>query len=206
MKAFHPKAAADFFVHPKALVESADVGAHTRIWAFAHVMANARIGSDCNIGDHAFIESGVVLGNNVTVKNGVSLWTNVIVEDNVFLGPNCVLTNDPNPRAYLKKGPDALERTLLKENATVGANATLLCGITIGRYAFIGAGAVVLRSVPDFAIIVGNPGRQSGWMCVCARKLPFAASESIGNRCTCPHCQKKFVRVAAGLQLEEENL
>ena len=193
-----------YFVHPHALVESSDIGANTRIWAFAHVMKGARIGSDCNIGDHAFIESGVVLGNNVTVKNGVSIWTNVTVEDNVFLGPNCVLTNDPNPRAYLKKGPEALEPTLLKSNATIGANATLLCGITIGRYAFSWAGAVVLRSVPDFALIVGNPGRHIGWMCICARKLPLAVSERIGNGCTCPHCHKRFVRASTGLMLEGE--
>ena len=191
-------------MHSHALVESSDIGTNTRIWAFAHVMKGARIGSECNVGDHAFIESGVVLGNNVTVKNGVSIWTNVTIEDNVFLGPNCVFTNDPNPRAYLKKGPEALEATLLKSNATVGANATLLCGITIGRYAFIGAGTVVLRSVPDFALIVGNPGRHIGWMCVCARKLPLAASERVGSECTCPHCHKRFVRANTGLVLEGE--
>jgi len=194
--------APNYFVHPHALVETHEIGANTRIWAFAHVMKGARIGSDCNIGDHAFIEAGVVLGNNVTVKNGVSIWTNVTVEDNVFLGPNCVFTNDPNPRAYLKKGAEALEATLLKANATVGANATLLCGLTVGRYAFIGAGAVVLRSVPDFALVVGNPGRHIGWMCVCAQKLPLGASERVGKACTCAHCQRRFVRVAAGLELQ----
>jgi len=204
MKTSSPKTAPDYFVHSHALVESTEIGANTRIWAFAHVMKGARIGRECNIGDHAFIEAGVVLGNNVTVKNGVSIWTNVTVEDNVFLGPNCVFTNDPNPRAYLKKGAEALEATLLKANATVGANATVLCGITIGRYAFIGAGAIVLHSIPDFALIVGNPGRHVGWMCVCAKKLPLAASEAVGSTCTCPHCQKRFVRTAAGLQLEGE--
>jgi UDP-2-acetamido-3-amino-2,3-dideoxy-glucuronate N-acetyltransferase len=196
--------ASDYFVHPNALVESTDIGSNTRIWAFAHVMRGARIGRHCNIGDHAFIESGVVLGDNVTVKNGVSIWTNVTVEDNVFLGPNCVFTNDPNPRAYLKKGPEALEAILVKENSTVGANATLLCGVTIGRYAFIGAGTVVLRSVPDFALIVGNPGRQIGWMCVCARKLPLKSPESAGSTRSCPHCGRAFVHGVAGLVLQEE--
>ena len=195
----------DYFVHPHALVESREIGANTRIWAFAHVMDGARIGRDCNIGDHTFVESGVVLGNNVTVKNGVSIWTNVTVEDNVFLGPNCVFTNDPNPRAYVKKRPEDLGATLLKENATVGANATVLCGITIGRYAFIGAGAVVLRSVPDFALIVGNPGRQSGWMCVCAGKLSLAVSAAVGSCCTCLHCGKHFVRKTTGLVIKAES-
>lgn len=188
-----------FFAHPQALVESTEIGVNTRIWAFAHVMAGARIGRDCNICDHAFVESDVVLGNNVTVKNGVAIWQGVTIEDHVFLGPNCVFTNDPNPRAYIKKGPSALASTLLRENATIGANATLLCGITIGRYAFVGAGAVVLNSVPDFALIVGNPGRQVGWMCVCASKLPLSASAPAGSPYTCHHCQRSFVRGPEGL-------
>jgi acetyltransferase-like isoleucine patch superfamily enzyme len=165
-------------------------------------MKGARIGADCNIGDHAFIESGVVLGNDVTVKNGVSVWTGLTVEDNVFLGPNCAFTNDPNPRAYLKNPETELESTLVRANATIGANATLLCGITIGPYAFIGAGAVVLHSVPDFALMVGNPARRTGWMCVCARKLPLPATATPGARCTCAHCQRIFVRVAEGLKEE----
>jgi UDP-2-acetamido-3-amino-2,3-dideoxy-glucuronate N-acetyltransferase len=190
-----------FFVHPQALVESGTIGPRTRIWAFAHVMKGARIGANCNIGDHAFIESGVVLGNNVTVKNGVSVWTGVTVEDNVFLGPNCAFTNDPNPRAYIKKPETELESTLVRTNATIGANATLLCGLTIGRYAFIGAGAVVLHSVPDFALMVGNPARQSGWMCACAHKLPLGETAPPGTKCTCPHCQATFERGPEGLLL-----
>jgi UDP-2-acetamido-3-amino-2,3-dideoxy-glucuronate N-acetyltransferase len=193
--------ARQYFVHPQALVESREIGPRTRIWAFAHVMKGARIGADCNIGDHAFVESDVVLGNNVTVKNGVAVWSGLRVEDNVFLGPNCVFTNDPNPRAYIKKGPETLVSTLIRSNATVGANATLLCGITIGRYAFIGAGAVVIRSLPDFALVVGNPGRQIGWMCECAHRLPLKASASEGVRTTCPECHKTYERVPEGLRL-----
>lgn len=189
----------DFFVHPHALVETTEIGANTRVWAFTHVMAGARIGRDCNICDHAFVESGAVLGNNVTVKNGVAIWTGVTIEDNVFLGPNCVFTNDPNPRANIKKGPSALVPTLLCANATIGANATLLCGIIIGRYAFIGAGAVVLDSVTDFALIVGNPARQIGWMCVCAHRLSLDTSAPLGSECACIHCQRTFVRTPAGL-------
>src|SRR5215831_4058377 len=159
-----------YFVHPQALVESEDIGPGTRIWAFAHVLPGARIGAQCNVCDHVFIETGAVL------------------EDNVFLGPNCVLTNDPNPRAYIKKSNPELQPTLIRANATVGANATILCGTTIGQYAFVGAGAVVLGPVLDFALMVGNPARQVGWMCSCARRLPIAASASVNSSTTCPQC------------------
>jgi UDP-2-acetamido-3-amino-2,3-dideoxy-glucuronate N-acetyltransferase len=185
-----------FFVHSHALVESDDIGPNTRVWAFAHVMAGARIGSDCNIGDHAFVESGVRLGNNVTVKNGVSVWQGVEIEDHVFLGPNCVFTNDPNPRAYIKKKSDSLLPTLVRTRATIGANATLVCGITIGQYAFIGAGTVVIRDVPDFALVVGNPARQIGWMCVCARKLK--APRSAPSALTCSSCGSSFALTSDG--------
>jgi UDP-2-acetamido-3-amino-2,3-dideoxy-glucuronate N-acetyltransferase len=188
-----------YFVHRLALVESNEIGRGTRIWAFAHVMKNARLGCDCNIGEHAFIESGVVLGNNVTVKNGVAIWTGVTVEDDVFLGPNCVLTNDPNPRAYIKKSSEVLALTRIQTKATIGANATLLCGISIGRCAFVGAGAVVIRAVPDFALIVGNPARQIGWMCVCGQKLPMPAFATLGARCVCTYCQRSFYRKEEGL-------
>lgn len=189
------------YIHPCALVESDQIGSNTRIWAFAHVMSGAQIGSDCNICDHAFIESGVRIGNNVTVKNGVALWDRVTIADNVFLGPNCVFTNDFNPRAYIKKhGADLIE-TRVAENATIGANATIVCGISIGKYAFVGAGATVIRSVPAFALVVGNPSRQIGWMCVCAQKLTLPDSAALDSKCTCQHCQKEFVRTQEGLAL-----
>src|SRR5258706_11695473 len=130
-----------FYAHPLALVETEAIGPGTRVWAWAHVMSGARVGSDCNIGEHCFIESGVVLGDRVTVKNGVSVWDGVVVEDDVFLGPNAVLTNDLRPRSKLNRG--RVRSTLLERGASVGANATLLCGITVGTYAMIGAGAVV---------------------------------------------------------------
>jgi len=185
-----------YMVHPLALVESDEIGEDTRIWAFAHVMKDARIGRGCNIGEQCYIEQGVTLGNNVTVKNGVDVWTGVTIEDNVFLGPNCVLTNDPNPRAYIKKSADSLVETLIRSNATIGANATIVCGVVIGRYAFIGAGAVVIRSVPDFALVVGNPARQIGWMCVCAQRIPMIAVDDV---LSCPHCQCDYRRGKSGL-------
>lgn len=185
-----------YMAHPRALVESDQIGEGTRIWAFAHVMKDARIGRDCNIGEHCYIEQGVTLGNNVTVKNGVNLWTGAMIEDNVFLGPNCVLTNDPNPRAYIKKPADSLVATLIRSNATIGANATIVCGVTIGRYAFVGAGTVVIRSVPDFALVVGNPARQIGWMCVCAQRIPMTAVKDV---LSCPHCRRDYRPKEKGL-------
>ncbi len=190
---------ARYFAHPLALIDSDEIGDRTRVWAFAHVLKGARVGCDCNIGEHAFIEGGATLGNNVTVKNGVSVWAHVIVEDNCFLGPHCVFTNDMNPRAYIKKGPETLLPTLIKANSTIGANATIVCGNTIGRFAFVGAGSVVIRDVEEYAMVVGNPARQIGWMCECAAKLPMTASAAIGEACACGQCHAEFVRVSSGL-------
>jgi acetyltransferase-like isoleucine patch superfamily enzyme len=159
-------------VHPLALCESDDVGPRTRIWAFAHVLAGARIGADCNVGDHAFVEGGAVVGDGVTVKNGVLLWSGVTVEDEVFLGPGAVFTNDASPRAAFPKGPGGWRPTLVRRGATVGANATVLSGLTIGRWAMVGAGSVVTGDVAAHALVVGNPARQVGWACRCGRTLP----------------------------------
>jgi UDP-2-acetamido-3-amino-2,3-dideoxy-glucuronate N-acetyltransferase len=197
----HTSAVKPYFAHPHALVETEEIGPGTRIWAFAHVLPGSRIGAQCNICDHAFVETGVVLGDNVTVKNGVAIWQGVTVEENVFLGPNCVLTNDSHPRAYIKKSTAALQTTLIRANATVGANATILCGVTIGRYAFIGAGAVVLRTVPDFALMTGNPARQIGWICRCARRLPLSASAGLNSSTACPQCRAVFQATATGLTI-----
>ena len=195
-----PKASTkSYFAHPLALVDTSRIGDRTRIWAFTHVLEGALIGSDCNIGEHCFIEGGATLGTNVTVKNGVSLWARVTVEDNCFLGPQCVFTNDRNPRAYIKKSWETLTPTLVKANATIGANATIVCGHTIGRFAFVGAGAVVTRDVQDHAVVAGNPARPIAWMCECAEKLPMKASAPLGETCGCLHCGTAFVRVPAGL-------
>lgn len=199
LAAFSPRT---YFAHPQAIVETDEIGSGTRIWAFAHVMSGARVGFDCNICDHAFIETGATLGNNVTVKNGVAIWQGVTIEDNVFLGPHCVLTNDYNPRAYIKKSGAALETTLIRANATVGANATIVCGITIGRYAFIGAGTVVVRPVLDFALMVGNPARHIGWMCVCARSFPLP-EPTADSSAICPYCHTRFRVTRGGLAVAE---
>ncbi len=187
------------FIHPQALVETGSIGPGTRVWAFAHVMGGARVGARCNICGHAFIESGAVIGNGVTIKNGVAIWDRVTIEDEVFLGPNCVLTNDLNPRAAVRKPRSELAPTRIGASATIGANATIVCGVTIGRGAFIGAGAVVIRDVPDYALLVGNPARQIGWMCACAAKLRLPAAAPKGVTTTCKACGRDFTVTERGL-------
>jgi UDP-2-acetamido-3-amino-2,3-dideoxy-glucuronate N-acetyltransferase len=169
------------FVHQLALCESDDVGPRTRIWAFAHVLPGARIGADCNLGDHVYVEGGAVLGDGVTVKNGVQLWAGVTVEDQAFLGPGAVFTNDATPRAAFPKGPKGWRPTLVRRGATVGANATVLCGVSVGRWAMVGAGAVVTAAVPDHALVVGNPARQVGWACECGLTLPDTLACACGR-------------------------
>ena len=174
------------FVHERALCESEDIGPRTRVWAFAHVMKGARVGAGCNICDHAFLESGSSIGDRVTVKNNVLLWDKVSVEDDVFLGPNAVFTNDMNPRVGFKKSPDRFLPTRVRRGASIGANATIVCGTTIGERAFVGAGSVVIQDVPAYALVVGNPARQIGWMCACGERLP----EDL--RCTCSRTYRRL--------------
>ena len=177
------------FVHPRALNESRRVGKGTRIWAFAHIMEGAVIGRDCNIGDHCFVETGAVIGCGATVKNGVFVWDGVVLADYVFVGPNAVFTNDRRPRS--PRGPGARERyagrnwlepTRVCEGATIGANATVRCGVRIGRYAMIAAGAVVTRDVADFELVAGGPARNAGWVCMCGERL---ADGHAPVHCTC---------------------
>jgi acetyltransferase-like isoleucine patch superfamily enzyme len=202
---------ADTFIHPHALVETDRVGAGTRIWAFAHVMRDATIGRGCNIGDHAFIESQVTIGDNVTVKNGVAIWQHVHVGDNVFLGPNVTLTNDRHPRSTADR--TAVEpsvkyspaETWIEEGVTVGANATILCGIRLGRRAFIGAGAVVTHDVPPHALVVGNPAQQTDWVCHCGRPLGVSGELAAGrgaegdDEARCAACGRRYHVADSGL-------
>jgi UDP-2-acetamido-3-amino-2,3-dideoxy-glucuronate N-acetyltransferase len=160
------------FVHDKALCESEHVGPRTRVWAFAHIMPGAIVGADCNVGDHAFIETGARVGDRVIVKNNALVWDKVTLEDDVFVGPNAVFTNDFIPRVAFKNPPEKFLSTLVRRGASIGANATIVCGVTIGEQAFIGAGSVVVRDVPAHAMMVGNPARRIGWMCACGKKLP----------------------------------
>ena len=163
----------DFFAHPSAFIdEGCEIGNGTKIWHFSHVMPNSKIGQNCNIGQNVVISSGVVLGDNVKVQNNVSVYTGVECEDDVFLGPSMVFTNVINPRSAINRKKE-YAKTVVKKGATIGANATVICGHTIGRYAFIGAGAVVTKNVPDYALLIGNPARQTGWMSEFGHKLKF---------------------------------
>ena len=164
----------DVFVHEKGMCESDSVGSGTRIWAHAHVMKGAVVGRDCNIGEGSFVESGAVLGDHCTVKNGVSVWDRVVCEDYVFLGPDACFTNDFLPRAAFKKDPETeFLPTRISEGASIGANATILCGITIGRHALVGAGAIVTRDVSDFMLVGGGPAQPLGWVGRYGTRLEF---------------------------------
>lgn len=176
------------FVHPQGLCESTQVGEGTRVWAFAHVMDGAVIGSGCNVGGGAFVEAGAVIGDRVTIKNHVLVWDQVTVEDDVFLGPNVVFTNDMNPRAAFKKPAETFLPTLVRRGASIGANATIVCGTVIGEGAFVGAGSVVTRDVPSYALVVGNPARALGWICACGERL--------GDELRCP-CGRSYALGAA---------
>lgn len=162
-----------YFAHPTAVIdEGCQIGEGTKIWHFCHIMPGCVIGDNCNLGQNVVVSPGVILGNNVKVQNNVSIYTGVICEDDVFLGPSVVFTNVINPRSAVNRKSEYLE-TLVKRGATIGANATVVCGITIGDYAFIGAGAVVTKDVKSYALVVGNPARQTGWMSRFGHKLNF---------------------------------
>ena len=172
---------ASVFVHERALCETTEVGPRTRVWAFAHVMPGARVGADCNIGDHVFIETGARIGDRVIVKNNALVWDKVTLEDDVFVGPNAVFTNDFIPRVAFKNPPEKFLPTLVRRGASIGANATIVCGVTIGEQAFVAAGAVVVRDVPAYAMVAGNPARRIGWMCACGTKLPATLACGCGR-------------------------
>ena len=161
----------DYFVHQSSYVDDgAVIGAGTKIWHFCHVMPGAVIGDGCNLGQNVVVMGGARLGNNVKVQNNVSIYEGVVLEDDVFCGPSCVFTNVVNPRSHVSRKAE-YQRTLVRRGATIGANATIVCGVTIGEYGFIGAGAVVRSDVPAFALMVGVPARQVGWMCRCGVRL-----------------------------------
>ncbi len=191
--------------HPTALVESPHIGEGTRIWAFAHVMKGAMIGRDCNLGDHSFVESGAVIGDNVTVKNNVCVWLGVTIEDDVFIGPNVALTNDRTPRSARMpevrkrnaRTENWLLRTVIERGASIGANATILPSIRVGRYSMVAAGAVVTRDVAPFSLVVGAPARRAGDVCRCGARL-------LGNfdQATCDECGETPAARCRSLELE----
>lgn len=180
--------ASKFFAHPSSVIdEGSKIGEGTKIWHFSHIMEGCVIGKKCNIGQNVVVSPGVVLGDNVKVQNNVSIYTGVICEEDVFLGPSMVFTNVINPRSAVIRRDQYLE-TLVKKGASIGANSTIICGNEIGEYAFIGAGAVVTKEVPDYALIVGNPGIQVGWMSKFGHRLKFDSH----GKATCPESGKIY--------------
>lgn len=178
----------EYFVHESSYVdEGAEIGKGTKIWHFSHVMSGAVLGEKCNLGQNVVISPGVVLGDSCKVQNNVSVYTGVICEEGVFLGPSCVFTNVINPRSLIEK-KDEYKKTLLKKGASVGANATIICGNTIGRFALIGAGAVITKDVGDYEIVVGNPARKIGYACECGETL-----KENQNEYKCRSCGKIYV-------------
>ena len=193
----------EVFVHSTAIVATEQIGPGTRIWAFTHVMKGVPIGANCNVGSHCFIESGVVIGNNVTIKNGNMLWDGITLEDGVFVGPSVSFTNDLRPRS--PRIPQAKDRystrgwlvpTLVRQGASLGAAAIILAGTTIGEFSMVGAGAVVTKDVPAYAVVVGNPAHVVGWACQCRQRLRFK-----GGLATCTECGLSFLKQGALVRL-----
>ena len=195
----------DYFVHESAYVdEPCEIGKGTKIWHFSHIMKDVKIGERCIFGQNVNVASGVVIGSNVKVQNNVSIYTGTIIEDDVFLGPSCVLTNITNPRSQVVRH-SLYEKTVLRRGATVGANATIVCGIELGRYCFIAAGAVVAKDVPDYALMMGVPAKQVGWMSRHGIRLPRPDSDGI---MVCPESGYRYKEVEQGvvrcLDLDED--
>jgi UDP-2-acetamido-3-amino-2,3-dideoxy-glucuronate N-acetyltransferase len=186
----------DYFVHQSSFVdEGAVIGAGSKIWHFCHVMPGAVIGERCNLGQNVVVMSGVRLGNNVKVQNNVSLYEGVTLEDDVFCGPSCVFTNVVNPRAHVTRKHE-YRQTLVRRGTSIGANATIVCGVTLGEYAFIGAGAVVTSDVPAFALMVGLPARRVGWMCQCGERLQLRDQAA-----RCGACSASYREVQGQLRM-----
>jgi UDP-2-acetamido-3-amino-2,3-dideoxy-glucuronate N-acetyltransferase len=186
----------DYFVHSTAVVdEPVEIGSQTQIWHFSHVMSGAKIGMNCIIGQNVFVGSGAILGNGIKVQNNVSIYKGVVLEDHVFCGPSMVFTNVFNPRSFISRKKE-FRKTVVKKGATIGANATIVCGNSIGQYALIGAGSVVTKDVPDHALAYGNPAKVKGWVCQCAAEILFRSGKAV-----CPACGKRYQKNSKGVKL-----
>ena len=190
----------DYFAHETAIIDQgAQIGNNSKIWHFTHVMGSAHIGQNCNIGQNVYIDKNVTIGNGVKIQNNVSVYANVTIEDDCFLGPSMVFTNVMNPRAFVERKTE-FKNTLVKKGCSIGANATIVCGTTLGEYSFIGAGAVVTRDVPNFAMFVGVPAKQIGWMSKHGEKIIFN-NEGIA---ICPATQEKYKLVNDLVSIDSE--
>ncbi len=193
--------AAAYFAHQTAVIDQpCHIGAGTKIWHFSHIMRDCRIGERCNLGQNVLISSGCVVGDNVKIQNNVSVYAGVTIEDDVFLGPSMVFTNVINPRAYIERKAE-YRATLVRRGATIGANATIVCGVTLGEYCLVGAGAVVTRDVMPFATVYGNPARLRGWACWCGAPLRISPQESADEapEVTCHGCGRAYRRAGNGI-------
>lgn len=183
-----------FFVHESSYVDQpSQIGNGTKIWHFCHIMKDSVIGERCNIGQNVVISPGCRLGNNVKIQNNVSIYTGVTLEDDVFCGPSMVFTNVINPRSHVSR-KDEYRATLVRQGASIGANSTVVCGVTLGRYCFVGAGSVVTHDVPDYAMVYGSPARVHGWICNCGEKLRFPSPASDDSRAQCDSCRRRYAR------------
>ncbi len=188
-------------IHPSSVVDDgATIGEGSRIWHFTHIMPKAKLGKNCNVGQNVFIGNDVTIGSGVKIQNNVSIYTSVEIEDHCFLGPSMVFTNVNNPRSNIER-KDEFKPTLLKKGSSVGANATIVCGVTLGEYSFVGAGAVVTKDIPDYGMVVGNPARQMGWMSAFGERLHFDEK----GEATCPGSGKKYRLIENKVSVLESN-
>jgi UDP-2-acetamido-3-amino-2,3-dideoxy-glucuronate N-acetyltransferase len=197
----------DYYVHPSSVIDQpVEIGKETKIWHFCHVMSGAKIGERCSFGQNVFVGSRVAIGNNVKVQNNVSIYDNVYLEDDVFCGPSMVFTNVVNPRSHILR-KEEYQDTLVKRGASIGANATVVCGVTLGEFCFIGAGAVIVKDVPAYALMVGVPAKIVGWMCHCGIRLDLPASLGKNMGALCSNCSSSYELLPEGdLKVIEEKM
>ena len=182
----------NYFVHESSYVdEPCDIGEGTKIWHFSHIMQDSVIGKKCNIGQNVVVSPGCKIGNNVKIQNNVSIYTGVVLEDDVFCGPSMVFTNVINPRIHVER-KNEYKQTLVQKGVTIGANSTIVCGITLGKYSFVGAGAVVTKDIPNYSMVYGNPAKIKGWVCNCGVKLDFSTSDASSEQTICNACGKEY--------------
>ena len=194
----------DYIAHESAYIDdNVEIGSATRIWHFSHIMSDSIIGRDCNIGQNVVVSPGCHIGNNVKIQNNVSVYTGVTLEDDVFCGPSMVFTNVINPRSHVSR-EEEYKNTLVKKGASIGANATIVCGITLGEYCFIGAGTVVTKDIAPFQMVIGNPGRVRGYVCACGEKLDLRLEAKTGTQTVCGACNSGFVKTESGVEIKND--